>query len=405
MIRRNPERLAWIVLLTAFTIFCMIALLIPASIYWYVVNSTDPLLTELTSVRGIVFIDESEAELSTSVIDGNTVSLNETQKVSTNETSQAILTFSDDSSLTMYSNTELILHRAAEPRFSLSYRPTQIMIEVQQGRVRATASRDQNDLRFGITTPQTEISLGQGSFSVEVSDKGTQVVTRLGQAEVKSGENSILLRQGERIVVNPELAISPPLPAAQNLLADSTFSPLSLGNSWEPYTIEPIEGVTATVEVVLFQNQPVLRLHSAGQDNFHTEIGVTQQVNRDVRDFQSLRIFAEVRLINQSLPGGGQLGSEFPIMLHLAYTDINGAERDWFHGFYYKPPPDNYRLYDHADNSSESIAPLIWYPYESVNLLAALGPTKPAYIRSIRIYASGWIYDAMVANISLLAEE
>ncbi|MCB0223685.1 MAG: hypothetical protein KDI02_08350, partial [Anaerolineae bacterium] len=128
-------------------------------------------------------------------------------------------------------------------------------------------------------------------------------------------------------------------------------------------------------------------------------------VNKDVRDFQSLRVFAEVRLLDQTLPGGGQLGSEFPIMLNVAYRDAEGNERDWFHGFYYEPPPENYILYNQPDNSSERIARFIWYPYESVNLLTTLGPTKPVYIRSIRIYASGWIYDSMVANISLLAEE
>lgn len=92
-------------------------------------------------------------------------------------------------------------------------------------------------------------------------------------------------------------------------------------------------------------------------------------------------------------------------MLNVAYRDAEGNERDWFHGFYYEPPPENYILYNQPDNSSERIARFIWYPYESVNLLTTLGPTKPVYIRSIRIYASGWIYDSMVANISLLAEE
>ena len=92
-------------------------------------------------------------------------------------------------------------------------------------------------------------------------------------------------------------------------------------------------------------------------------------------------------------------------MLHVAYKDAEGIDRDWFHGFYYEPAPDIYNLYDQPDNSSERIARFIWYPYESVNLLTTLGPTKPAYIKSIRIYASGWIYDAMVANISLWAEE
>jgi hypothetical protein len=92
-------------------------------------------------------------------------------------------------------------------------------------------------------------------------------------------------------------------------------------------------------------------------------------------------------------------------MLHVAYKDANNNDRNWLHGFYYTPPPENYILYNQPDNSIERIAQYIWYPYESVNLLATLGPAKPVFIKSIRIYASGWIYEAMVANISLLAEE
>ena len=76
-----------------------------------------------------------------------------------------------------------------------------------------------------------------------------------------------------------------------------------------------------------------------------------------------------------------------------------------FTAFITPPPPENYILYQQPDNSSERIARFIWYPYESVNLLTALGPAKPAFVKSIRIYASGWIYDAMIANLSLLAEE
>ena len=106
-----------------------------------------------------------------------------------------------------------------------------------------------------------------------------------------------------------------------------------------------------------------------------------------------------------ALPGGGLLGSEFPIMLRVDYKDAENNDRSWYHGFYYAPPPDNYILYNQPDNSSERIARFIWYPYESVNLLTTLGPAKPIFIKSIRIYASGWIYESMVANISLLAQE
>lgn len=403
-LKQNPERIAWTVLLLAFGTFCALAVSIPASIYGYAVTATSPLSAELTSVRGIVLTGDANAEPSTSVTDGSTVSFEENFSARTNETSQAIITFADDSSLTMYGSTSLVLTEARQPRFSLSSSPARIQIELKSGRIRATAARNTDDLNFEIVTPHAVVQLGQGSYSVEVAEEETQVTTRFGQATVVSGYDSVTLSQSQRAVVGTNTPLSPPLPAAQNLLEDSNFDS-SFGESWETYTITPIESVTATANVVLFQNRSVLNLRSDGPDNIHSEVGVVQMVNKDVRDYQSLRVFAEVRLANQSLPGGGQLGSEFPIMLHVAYKDAAGNDRDWFHGFYYQPPPENYILYNQPDNSSERIARFIWYPYESVNLLAALGPAKPIYITSIRIYASGWIYDSMVANISLLAEE
>jgi hypothetical protein len=404
-LRKNPEQMAWLVLLTAFTTFCLISVSIPLSIYWYTRTATQTLSAELTSVRGIVLYGESSAELTASITDGNSVPFAQTYGAITNDTSQAILTFGDDSSLTMYGNTSIILHTSTTPRFGISPYPSQIIVEVQKGRVRATASRDQADLDFQILTPHAEVQMKQGSYSIEVNPTETQTTTRLGEAQIFSNDGSaITLSQGQRVIAGADGALSPPLPSAQNLLGSTTFD-VSFDNSWDIYNITPIESVATTATVVIFQDRTVLNLRGEGKDNVHSEVGVVQAVNKDVRDYQSLRIFAEVRLVNQTLPGGGQLGSEFPVMLHIAYKDAAGNDRDWFHGFYYQPPPDNYILYTQPDNSSERIARFLWYPYESVNVLTSLGPAKPVYIKSIRIYASGWIYDAMVANISLLAEE
>jgi hypothetical protein len=404
MRQHHPERVAWTILSTAFTTFCLLSIIVPFSLYWYVINATIPLTTDVTSVRGTVLLDNSGAELSSSLTDGNTISLDEAFAVSTDDTSQAILTFSDDSSLTMYGNTSIVLLETKEPRFGISPNPTKIVVALQKGRVRATSSRSRKDVNFDIHTPYARIELDQGSFSVDVDEEEAQITTRLGQANVISEGRAAQLKQGERAVVGIETSLVAHLPAAQNLLESSSFSP-TFTDTWEIYNINPIETVTTTVEMATFNDSSVLVLRNHGQDNVHTETGVIQEVHKDVRDFQSLRVFAEVRLIRQSLPGGGQLGSEFPIMLHIAYKDADNNDRDWYHGFYYEPAPENYILYDQPDNSSERIARYIWYPYESVNLLTTLGPAKPIFIKSIRIYASGWIYESMVANISLLAQE
>lgn len=402
--RRNPERTAWIILSIAFGIFCSFSIIVPLSIRWYIVNATDPFETSVTSVRGTVLIGDPKAELSPSLPDGSTASIQESFTVSTDSTSQAILTFFDDSSLTLYSDTSILLRETRVPSFSLSPNPTRIIVELIKGRIRATSARSRDSLNFDIKTPQASIHLDQGSFSIEVGQEETQVTARLGQAEITSSEHMVTLQQEQRVVIGSNRTPSSPLPAAQNLLNDGGFS-TSLPESWEVYKHNPFDVVTTTVESLVFQNRNVLLFKSDGTDNVHTEIGVRQEVNKDVRDFQSLRVFAEVRLLQQSLTGGGMLGSEFPIMLRLDYKDANNNDRSWYHGFYYAPPPENYILYSQPDNSAERVARFIWYPYESDNLLTTLGPAKPVFIKSIQIYASGWIYESMVANVSLLAQE
>ena len=306
--KKNPERTAWVILLTAFGIFCALAVLIPLSIYVYAITATEPLDAEITSVRGIVLLGDSNAEgLSTSIIDGNTAPFPENFAAVTDETSQAILTFADDSSVTLYGNTSIVLQQARQPQFGISSNPNQITIEVKQGRVRATAAKDQAELSFNLLTPHSTVQLSQGSYSVEVIEEETQVTTRFGTAEVAGDDGSVMLNQGQRAVIRSNAPPSPPLPAAQNLLTNSDFDE-DFDNSWEVYSIRPIVSVKTTADVVVFQNRPVLNLRSSGEDNVHSEVGVIQAVNKDVRDFQSLRVFAEVRLINHSLPGGGATG-------------------------------------------------------------------------------------------------
>jgi len=408
MLKRNPEQTAWLILWSAFFTFWMIFCTIVFTAGWYLFYDTEPFQTDVTSVRGIVLVNDPTTDLPISVIDGHSFMIREGFTIHTDNTSQAILTFNDDSSVTMYGNTTLVVEESQESRFSFGFSPTRIAIALQTGRIRATIARKREMLQVDGTTPQATIAFGQGSFSAEVNEEQTQITARLGEATIIANDEPVILPQNSRVVINAEGQPSEPLPAAQNLLGESTFESNIFTETWELYTDNFTEGAVQTkIEVVPqgVQGQPVVELRSFGQDNTHTEIGVVQQVDRDVRDFRSLRVSAEVQLVYQSLEGGGYQGTEFPMMLNIAYKDAEGNDRNWFHGFYYLSPPENYRLNNQAGHSNEQIARIVWYPFESPNLLTTLGREKPVYIKSIRIYASGWVYNSRIANISLLAEE
>jgi hypothetical protein len=408
--RDNPDRLAWTVLLLAFGVFCITVVSIPLGGRWYLLNSMKVEVTAVTSIHGTVLAETRTASLPIPITDGNTSEVEEATRITTDDTSQAILTFFDDSTLTLYGQTRLRIQTTRSPRFGTSQQPNTIIVELERGRVRAVPSERANPqastgLRFEVVSPQALVRLSQGSFSVEATATDTQVSARTGQAYIEAGGQQVLVNTGERSLASAGNTPSPPLPAEQNLLVSGNFA-APLEGTWVVYRIEPPGGVvTTSVRLVTAGAEAGIQLLSSGKDNLHSEIGMTQQINKSVQDFNSLRIQLDVRLNRQSLPGGGTLGSEFPLMVHLAYKDADGNDRDWYHGFYVTSPSQDWLLPGTPDNSSEHVVPFLWYPYESPNLFDTLGPAKPEYLKYIRVYASGWLYDADVANITLLAQD
>ena len=408
--RDNPQRVAWTVLLIAFATFCSLIILVPLSVRWYLLNAMDEEVTAVTSVHGTVLAETRKASLPIPITDGSTIEVEEGTSISTDSTSQTILTFFNDSTLTLYGETTARIRVTRSPRFGMSRQPDTIIVELDSGRVRAAPS-DRSDLeggsrlRFEVHSPHTVINLNEGSFSVEVNDEETQVTARVGQARLTASDQMVRLKSGERSVAKAGEPPSPPLPAEKNLLVNGDFS-APLDGAWEPYQVEAPGGVvTITVKTVDTGTQPALQFLSTGKDNIHSEIGIVQQIDRSVQDFDSLRVQLDVRLYQQSLAGGGTLGSEFPLMVHLAYEDADGNHRDWYHGFHFARPPDNWILYDTPDNSSTRTVRFLWYPYESDNLLDTLGTAKPVHLKYIRLYGSGWLYDAYVTNVTLLAQD
>jgi hypothetical protein len=125
--------------------------------------------------------------------------------------------------------------------------------------------------------------------------------------------------------------------------------------------------------------------------------GITQQFDKEVSDFRTMRLLADVRVHSQSLSGGGILSSEYPIILRLRYRDVYGSEAEWVHGFFIQNTTNN------PTNNGEVIPPDVWVPFESGNLYETLDP-RPFRLTSLQIYASGWDYESYVTGIRLVVE-
>jgi hypothetical protein len=399
--RKNPQRVAWTVLGVAFVTFCILAAGIPLSIRYYLLNTTEGQDTQMQVIAGTVLVEKDRGSDPIGVTEK--MALSPGDQAVTDASSRAILDFFERSHVTLYSNTDLKLEQAESPQFGVSGQPNRISLNLTGGLVRVgVALPGERQTRFKVITPHTTVTLEEGSYRVEVTNEGTQVTVVRGRALV--GRH--VLPQGMRTTADMSGGLPIPLPAAQNLVENGTFEQDPDGE-WVTDTVVLADSIVPpVVEVVEDGGRQAVRFFRREQDDGnHTEASITQRMNKNVRDFDQLHVSLDVKLDFQSLPGGGQLSSEFPIIVRLDYKDLWGSDKFWLHGFYYQ----NEAGYPIASDwwgqpRGEQIPQNVWYPYESDNLMQLLGENKPAQITGITIYASGWNYDSKVSEIQVVVE-
>jgi hypothetical protein len=142
--------------------------------------------------------------------------------------------------------------------------------------------------------------------------------------------------------------------------------------------------------------RPAVLFSRRGSKNTHCETYIFQEINRDVSDFSVLRLHIRLKLLHQSLSGGGYLGSEYPVLVKINYQVVQGENFEVF-GFYYQNEAHN-----RTDNGTE-VAQNSWVSFAAPDNLMTIIP-QPRKIVSIEVQASGWDYESLVSDISLVGE-
>jgi hypothetical protein len=331
----------------------------------------------------------------------------EGSRVTTDNTAKALLTvFADESmgqvlsSIQLFQDTVLRLDRARMPRFRWSGDPSQIVLELQRGRVViATQATGNRPVRTQVTTLHASISCDTGTFDIAITQEGTIVRARVGAAQVVAANTLVTVQSGERVTVRGGSSPDLPVADALNLVLNGTFEG-RLAPTWQPFVnIEKGKGLQPGTWI---QEQAggrqTLRFVRTEEDGAPNEVGVQQAVNRDVQGYDSLVLRMDLQLLYQSVPGGGYRASEYPVMIKITYTDIYGKDLFWVQGFYYMDLPTK-STWDQP--TGEKVPFGIWYPYESPNLFELLHDTRPARINTISIYAAGHDYESRVADVAL----
>lgn len=404
--RSNPERLAWVVLLASFFTCMSLAVLVPLSGRWYILNARVRQNVTLEVQQPPLSVTLAGRDLPVSIAEGHD-DIRERTIVATDATSGRLVMHAPDGSVIatvqIYDNTEVVLLSARSPRFPISRLPHKVVLEVATGRVRVSvSSADGRSAVVEVHTPHGTATLTGGSYEVKVNGTTTEVIVRDGQADViDNAEHKMPLGSSERATTDGKQIVGP-LPAERNLLVDGDFRQSlerqSLEEDWETYDKDVQQEPTGTVEVITFEGRPVAWFHRKGIG--HAEVGIRQQINYDVRDFTSLVLRLSVQVRGQSLPGCGSLGSECPIIVRIDYKDIHGTDREWYYGFYSveRAATDLLNPWD------EQVPFRTWYAFDSGNLIEAFDE-PPALIKAVMIYASGHSFDALVTEVELLAQE
>jgi hypothetical protein len=317
----------------------------------------------------------------------------------------------------LYSNTILQLQRARAPRFGISPEPHRFVLDMESGRARVTMlPQPRRTVLLQVYTPQALLQMTEGNVSIEVNGQEAQFAVNSGQAIVvaRANHSATQLDAEQRAVVPTGGGLTGVVPAERNLIADSGFRE-PLGQVWKTYNKDPqIETEPlGTISPMLVEG--ILALDMARTGIGHLETGLTQEINKDIRDFESLQLRLVLRLLQQNVPVCGQYGTECPIMVRIDYIDEGGGARSWQQGFYSLPdnnPDPNLRNQDFCvicpfRNPHIRVTNGVWYPFESPNLVPLLrqGGPAPAVLKSISIYASGHTYQSQVSEIELSGQE
>jgi hypothetical protein len=408
--RQNPERLAWIVLLSSFAIFIVLAITIPLTVRYVMRYATVRQEARLEPTLGTLHYYSSpaaEAVAVTSIKEG----IGEGSRiVAAEESTQGSLAFISDStdtvlgSVQLYAGATLDVLRVRRPLFASSPEPYYVRLRLEKGQARVFSNSEEIDVRplqVDLETPHGVIALGSGSYQVSVNEEQTEVTVRSGRAVLTHPDDgSITINAEQSAWIRADAVADAPEPAARNLLRNGDFSEPEL-DAWQTNIIAK-DVTPGIVKVDEGDGRWVALFFRDGEDNVPTEVGITQIVEKDVNVYDELRIQLDVKLLHQSLPGAGYLSTEFPLRVEMTYTDIYGKVLTWGHGFYYRDPEnENWQIVN-----GEKIPPYSWYTYRSPNLIEELekNGTRPARVNSVRIYASGWNYQSMVSEVYLVAE-
>ncbi|MCB0160117.1 MAG: hypothetical protein KDD83_18420, partial [Caldilineaceae bacterium] len=304
--RENPERLAWGVILASFSVFAALMIAVPFAVNYVIRYSTVSQPSLLEPTLGTLLLYPSESAEPIAVTSPRDDVAAGSRIIAADESTQGSLGLIGDEergeilgSIQIYPSTDLDIISVRRPFFAASTEPQVARLRLNRGQARifTNTGSDQRVLHIDLETPHGLIGLDAGSYKVSVDDTRTELTVRAGSATLQRDGEIVQPVAGERAWMTADAVSGAPVPAEQNLIRNGDFSQPML-DTWNSYVVA--EGVTpGEVRIIERDGRRVAHFIRQGEENVPTEVGITQEVNKDVNVYDSLTMQLDVRLMHQ----------------------------------------------------------------------------------------------------------
>ncbi len=417
--RFSRHRLAWIILFTGFFTCILLTVTVPLATSAFLQSAVQPLDITVQANQGTVGINLANGPRQAVLVGEPPQAVEGAATIQTDTTASALLEVvppDGDEALVVVqiaSNSTVRLAEASAPRFSRSGQPYRLTLELESGRVRVDLPAfDTRPAELRLSTPQGVVeALVPGRYVLEVNGDVTQVtIQSQGQATVSAEGATLDLGPGQRAELPAGEAPRGPLDPARDLIRNGDFSE-GLDN-WASFAwqVELADQPRGETRVTALGGDPVLRFVREGVG--HADGRIAQSINQDVSGYDSLRLSATLRILNQSLGVCGIQGSECPLFIIVNYIDESGVSRVWQHGFFAQGEVDD-NLTPGGCISCAVIqrphdrVPLGQFTFYDVDLIqetASQGYLPPRLIESVTLVGSGHSFATEVSDVALIVE-
>ncbi|MFN8379038.1 MAG: hypothetical protein U0452_10240 [Anaerolineae bacterium] len=425
---QRHQRAAWVVLLAAFMIFCIVCLGSGLGLRYFLLDSTVSLQSILTVGRGTAGL--TGTDLIEQVVRYSR-EISNSSVITTDRQSQATLSFYDPytvdtlvTSVTVRSDTAVDVGAMSRPRFEVSGLGYEIAFEDVSGRLKVVIPDGLNrPVRVTIQSSAGNwITLNDsGVYFVDVSSVVESVTNYRGDAALISADGSVsqVVSDAQRGLFYPDSQQVYLVPAPVALIESPTFTPNTVIASdgspaqllmqvWRCYSVAN-EDPVGTYTLDSSEGRQGLALQRGGGARSHGETRCSYTLNAgqgiDVRGFDTLSLDVAFKINSHSLSACGVEGSECPLMIRVDYIPATGGTATWWvHGFYasFDPALNSPLICPNCTQEHEAVNPGAWYSYQSDNLFSLIPPNqRPVSIVNVVLYASGHEYDVFLTSAEL----